>query len=173
MEKNIEEKNIEQKNIIENNIVEKNYWHIQMHLPNEQSGISIDSIKMLEEKEPVIGINEWDNIQFKNFKNENGMGLKVGDIILVREVQMILALCEVTGDSFRNGILERKYKHTHYRHVRVLEFYQGYEIFPQPQGVLSKLSTHKTKAYKFVDSWYKKLYPTPEQEISQEQKSEE
>lgn len=144
---------------MEKNIEEKNYWHIQMHLPDGQDGQSIDSIQMLDQAKPIIGMVEWDNVQFRNFKDETGTGLKVGDIILVREVQMILALCEVTGESFRDVTLERKYKHTHYREIKVLDRYQGFEIFPQPQGILSKLSTHKTKAYKFVDKWYKKLNP--------------
>ena len=144
--------------------MEKNYWHIQMQLPNGVSGGSIDSIKMLEGKAPIIGIVKWDNIQFKNFIDEKGNGLKIGDIILVREVQMILALCEVTGENFRDGALEKKYKHTNFRHVKVLDWYQSYEIFPQPQGTLSKLSAHKTKAYKFVDNWYKKLYPITEEQ---------
>lgn len=144
-----------------------------MHLPDGQESQSIDSIRMIDEAKPVIGMVEWDNVQFRNFKDVNGTGLKVGDIILVREVQMILALCEVTGECFRDGQLERKYKHTHFREVKVLDRYQGYEIFPQPQGLLSKLSTHKTKAYKFVDNWYKKLYPPTEEQISEEQAPEE
>lgn len=144
-----------------------------MHLPDGQEGDSIDSIRMIDEAKPVIGMVDWDNVQFRNFKDVNGTGLKVGDIILVREVQLILALCEVTGECFRDGQLERKYKHTHFREVKVLDRYLGYEIFPQPQGLLSKLSTHKTKAYKFVDKWYKKLYPPTEEQISEEQAPEE
>lgn len=150
---------MENKNIVEDNIIEKNYWHIQMQYPNGERGLIIDSIKMLEDKNPIIAMMEMDNTQFKNFKNEDGTGLRVGDIILIREEDMILALCEIKGECFQDPVLTKKYRHWNFRYVRILDWYQGYEKFPQPQGILSKLSTRKTKSYKFVDNWYKKLNP--------------
>lgn len=133
------------------------YWHIQMFLPEGRKGDSIESIKMLQEPQPVIGTGEWDNIQCHNFKNSANGGLTIGDIILVREGGKPLALCQITSDSFDDAELESKYVNRHYRRVKVLEYYNGTSLFPQPQGTLQKLIDKNTSSWKFINNWYKQI----------------
>ena len=76
--------------------MKRRYWHIQMHLPDGREGVQIDSEKMLRETTPVIGTGEWPHKQCTDFKNV----MAIGDIVLVREGQRALALCEVIGNNF-------------------------------------------------------------------------
>lgn len=133
------------------------YWHIQMFLPEGRNGDSIESIKMLQEPQPVIGTGEWDDLQCRYFKSPANGGLNIGDIILVREGSKPLALCQITSDSFNDAELESKYINRHYRRVQVLEYYKGHNIFPQPQGTLQKLKDKNTPSWKFIDNWYEQI----------------
>ncbi|MBP1615627.1 MAG: putative McrBC restriction endonuclease system, McrB subunit [Bacteroidetes bacterium] len=133
------------------------YWHIQMFLPEGRDGIHIDSLKMLQEPQPVIGTGEWDDLQCKYFKNAVNGGLAIGDIVLVREGAKPLALCKVKSDSFISDELAEKYINQHYRYVDVLEFYTGKGSFPQPQGTLQKLINSYTDSWKFINNWYKQI----------------
>lgn len=133
------------------------YWHIQMFLPEGRDGDSIESIKMLQESQPVIGTGEWDDLQCRYFKSSDNGGLNIGDIILVREGGKPLALCRVKSNSFTNKELEAKYINRHYRYVDVLDFYNGKEFFPQPQGTLQRLINNNTDSWKFINNWYKQI----------------
>jgi 5-methylcytosine-specific restriction protein B len=133
------------------------YWHIQMFLPEGRDGDSIESIKMLQESQPVIGTGEWDDLQCRYFKSSDNGGLNIGDIILVREGSKPLALCRVKSNSFTNKELEAKYINRHYRYVDVLDFYNGKEFFPQPQGTLQRLISNNTDSWKFINNWYKQI----------------
>lgn len=133
------------------------YWHIQMFLPEGRDGDSIESIKMLQEPQPVIGTGEWDDLQCRYFKSSANGGLNIGDIVLVREGSKPLALCQITSDSFNDAELESKYINRHYRRVKVLEYYKGHNTFPQPQGTLQKLRDKNTPSWKFIDNWYKQI----------------
>ncbi|WP_052252167.1 McrB family protein [Kaistella solincola] len=99
-----------------------NYWHIQMNQPWGRNSIKIDPVAMLRETVPVIGTGNWDDEQCRNFTDEKGTGMKVGDIVMVRDGKDPIALCEVYSESFRDSVLEAKYKNQNYRHVKVLSF---------------------------------------------------
>lgn len=72
-----------------------NYWHIQMNQPLGRKKLKIDSAKMLKENQPVIGTGEWDDYQCKNFKGVNKNGIKLNDIVLVRDGKNPIALCQL------------------------------------------------------------------------------
>ncbi len=133
------------------------YWHIQMFKPYGDDGDSIDSIKMLQEPKAVIGTGEWANEQCYNFKNSNGRGLQIGDIILVREGGRPLALCRVRSGCFTNHELESKYFHKNYRYVDVLGFYNGKYVFPQTRMTLQRLISPETDSWVFINTWYKQI----------------
>lgn len=137
--------------------MESVYWHIQMCLPEGYDGDSIESIKMLQEPHPVIGTGEWDHLQCRNFKNSDGSGLQIDDVILVREGAKPLALCKVKSDSFTDKELEDKYINRNYRYVDVLDFYNGKDFFPQPRGTLQKLKNKNTVSWKFINNWHKQI----------------
>jgi 5-methylcytosine-specific restriction enzyme B len=131
-----------------------NFWHIQMNQPEGREGDKIESIKMLQEPKPIIGISEWDNKQCENFKTE----LHKNDIVLVREGQKIIALCEVISDNFQDDKLEKKYVFTNFKYVKVLEFYKGNDNFPQTQGTLVRLENErKTNSWKLINNWYNRI----------------
>lgn len=100
-----------------------NYWHIQMNQPWGRNNIVINSKDMLLETPSVIGTGEWDDYQCRNFTDQNGDGMKIGDIVLVREGSQPIALCKVTSHSYKNEPLQLKYKNENYRSVKVLSFF--------------------------------------------------
>lgn len=126
-----------------------------MNLPEGDGGTVLDSKLMLMESTPVIGTGDWDNYQCKHFKNIDSKGMKNGDIVLVREGQTPLALCEVNGDNFNDPKLASKYLHTNYRHVNILKQYDGAGLFPQPRGTLQRLLKSTGSSWKFIDKLYK------------------
>jgi len=132
-----------------------NYWHIQMLYPNGPKNPRINSIEMLQENLPIIGTGEWEDTQCRNFKDENA-GMKIGDIVLVREGITPLALCKIIGENFRDNNLTQKYKHINFRKVKILEFYNGVPACPRikAQGTLS-ISYNKNKlTWQFIDNWF-------------------
>ena len=128
------------------------YWHIQMYKPEGKGGIEIDSMKMLQEPNPVIGTGEWDAldcIQFKDVEN--------GTIVFVREGNKALALCEIIDEAFRSNELENKYYNTNYKHVKILAWAKDYK---QPRPQLFSQGTFKsckssTEQYHYIDEWLK------------------
>lgn len=133
------------------------YWHIQMHLPDGRNQGTIESIKMLQEPNPVIGTGEWDDFQCRNFKSSGDGRINIGDIILVREGSKPLALCMIKSDSFVSKELEEKYININYRYVDVLDFYNGTDSFLQAQGTLQKLTNKNTDSWKFINNWYRQI----------------
>lgn len=132
------------------------YWHIQMNQPWGRNVDKIDSSQMLKLEEPIIGTGEWNDIQCRYFKGgENG--LQVGDIILVREGSVPLALCKVIGPNFTDKKLTEQFVNVNFRRVKVLDWYRGGQSFPQPQGTLERLYNNQTRSWKFIDSWYKNI----------------
>lgn len=129
------------------------HWHLQMLKPyGSKSPVRTDARKMLSEPKPIIGTGEWtdEKNQCKNFKS-----VPNGTIVLVREGQRAIALCEVLDDNFKDEALEAKYYHCNFRHVRVL---QWAEDFRQPDKRLFSQSTfmsckEKTAQYKYIQDW--------------------
>ncbi|MBL0146079.1 MAG: hypothetical protein IPP48_10170 [Chitinophagaceae bacterium] len=120
------------------------FWHIQMYLPHGRGNTQIDSIKMLQEHQPVIGTGDWEDIQCYYFKNDNGSGLLQYDIVLVREGSKPIALCKVLDkEAYQDKTLTEKYLNEWYRNVEVLQFINSTESFPQPQGTLQHLKIYK------------------------------
>lgn len=117
-----------------------------------KSSVRTDARQMLREPAPIIGTGEWTDKknQCKNFKS-----VPIGTIVLVREGQRAIALCEVLDDNFKDEALEAKYYHCNFRHVRVL---QWVEDFRQPDKRLFSQSTfmsckEKTAQYKYIQDW--------------------
>lgn len=131
------------------------YWHIQMNQPEGRNGITINSREMLEEAVPIIGTGEWEDHQCYQFKNTIGSGMKIGDIVVVREGETVLALCKVTSDVFQDDELFERYQNANLRKVEVIDWYTGGKPFPQPQGTLQRLVNRQTRSWKFVHNWYR------------------
>lgn len=140
------------------------YWHIQMFLPQGAKGVKIDSSLMLKESTPVIGTMDYDDLQCKYFKGEQD-GLKIGDIILVREGAHPIALCKITGDYFQSDELKEKYINDWFREVQVLDWADENErngLFRQ--GTLVKLhKTSNTPSWNYINNWYIKTLLKMEQ----------
>jgi Cdc6-like AAA superfamily ATPase len=134
------------------------YWHIQMFLPEGKGGTVINSIEMLEEDEPVIGTGEWEDLQCDHFKGENN-GIQIGDIVMVREGNRPLALCEVTSDCFEDEELEKKHINKLYRNVKVLDWNTTDKISSLfTQGTLKILyKSSNTPSWNYINNWYKKV----------------
>ena len=133
------------------------YWHIQMHLPaGRQSDLKIDPRKMLQLERPVIGSAIWDDAQSKQFQGENN-GLKVNDVILVREGQRPIALCKVESDVFPDDNLSTLFHHNVFRYVSILQWVDSEEPFPQPQGTLERLINSSTASWKYINTLYTKI----------------
>lgn len=134
------------------------YWHIQMFLPEGKGGVTIDSIQMLKEAQPIIGTGEWNDLQCKYFKGERN-GLSVGDIIMVREGSRPLALCKIIGDCFHDDNLTGKYINYWFRNVEVLDWADPNEwnsLFSQ--GTLKILYKHsETDSWHYINDWYKQI----------------
>ena len=126
------------------------YWHIQMHMPYGRNDVVIDSKKMLEAPNPIIGTGEWDNYQCRNFKS-----LPIGSLILVRKGNSAIALCQIIGECFQDKILTKKYLHANFIRVRVLDWAENYH---QPEPSLFSTGTMnscnpRTKQYKYLYQW--------------------
>ncbi len=135
------------------------YWHLQMHLPEgRKDPIGFDSSLMLKEPNPVIGTGEWDNIQCRYFKGEQG-GLRLSSIVMVRRGNEPLALVKVTSDYFTDELLETKYINHFYRYVEVLDWNterKTSSLFSQ--GTLSLLyEDRNTPSWNFINDWYQKV----------------
>ena len=130
------------------------YWHIQMNQPWGRAGEKIDSSQLLKENPPIIGTGDWDNYQCDNFRGGD-KGLKEGDIILVREGSIPLALCRVISDCYEDDNLSQKYGQEFFRKVEILNWYEGDFRFPQAQKTLERLLNKKTESYQFIDKYYK------------------
>src|SRR5689334_12904046 len=134
------------------------YWHLQMHLPAGRDGkTEIDSRKMLLESKPVIGTGEWDDIQCRYFKGEQG-GLEQGSIVMVRKGNEPIALVKVTSDYFTDEELENKYINHLYRYVEVLDWNEtGRTSSLFSQGTLKVLyESADTDSWHYINDWYQK-----------------
>lgn len=133
------------------------YWHIQMYKPlGNKNKARIDSKKMLEREESVIGTGEWDHHQCKNFK-----AIEKGSIVLVREGNEAIALCQIISDNFTDRELTDEFLHKNFRRVKILAWAKDYK---QPSN--SKLFTQKTfsscsygtgQQYEYINNWLKHI----------------
>lgn len=128
------------------------FWHLQMHLPEGKGGIKIKSKDMLSEPTPIIGTGEWSSKQCTDFKET----MSIGDIVMVREGNKAIALCQVESDNFYDSALEEKYINVNYRKVRILDWAKKRQPENQlfSQGTLSPCASKDTRQYKFISNWY-------------------
>ena len=84
-----------------------------------EKGTRINSMRMLEEQQPVIGTGERKDKykQCEKFKR-----VPVGSIVLVREGKRALALCKIIGVNYTSEELKAKYGNINYRDVEILGF---------------------------------------------------
>ena len=143
------------------------YWHIQMNQPSGRQGYKIDSSQLLKESPSIIGTGNWASYQCDNFKGGD-KGLKIGDIILVREGSTPLALCRVISDCYEDDNLTNKYGQEFFRKVEILDWYKGNFYFPQTQKTLERLLNKETESFQFIDRYYKQILKTLEMKILQE-----
>ena len=143
------------------------YWHIQMNQPSGRQGHKIDSSQLLKESPSIIGTGDWGSYQCDNFKGGD-KGLKIGDIILVREGSTPLALCRVMSDCYKDDNLTNKYGQEFFRNVEILDWYKGDFYFPQTQKTLERLLNKETDSFQFIDRYYKQILKTLEMKILQE-----
>ena len=133
------------------------YWHIQMYKPyGKEDETRVDSKKMLEREEPFIGTTEWDSYQCKNFKT-----IEKGSIVLVREGNEAIALCQIISDNFTDRELTDEFLHKNFRRVKILAWAKDYK---QPSN--SKLFTQRTfsscsygtgQQYEYINNWLKHI----------------
>ena len=138
------------------------YWHIQMHLPKGRNkNVRINSRDMLQEETPVIGTGEWPDKQCYDFKNV----MAIGDIVLVREGQKAIALCEIISDNYVDTALAEKFININYRKVKVLQWETDYIQPPKrlfSQGALSQCVSPKTDQYHYIHQWHQLVMKTKE-----------
>ncbi|WP_298766711.1 AAA family ATPase [uncultured Alloprevotella sp.] len=132
------------------------YWHIQMNKPyGKEDEARVDSKKMLEREEPFIGTTEWDNYQCDNFKT-----IEKGNIVLVREGNEAIALCQIISDNFTDRELTDEFLHENFRRVNILAWAKDYK---QPsnsrlftQGTFSSCR-YGTGQYEYINHWLKHI----------------
>ena len=128
------------------------YWHIQMYKPyGKEDETRVDSKKMLEREEPFIGTTEWDSYQCKNFKT-----IEKGSIVLVREGNEAIALCQIISDNFTDRELTDEFLQKNFRRVKILAWAKDYK---QPsnsrlftQGTFSSCG-YRTEQYEYINNW--------------------
>ena len=132
------------------------YWHIQMYKPyGKEDETRVDSKKMLEREEPFIGSTEWDSDQCKNFKR-----MEKGSIVLVREGNEAIALCQIISDNFTDRELTDEFLQKNFRRVKILAWAKDYK---QPsnsrlftQGTFSSCG-YRTEQYEYINNWLKHI----------------
>ena len=135
---------------------QKKYWHIQMYKPyGNEDEARVDYKKMLEREEPFIGTREWDNYQCEEFK-----AIEKGSIVLVREGNKAIALCEIISDNFTDRELTDEFLHENFRRVNILAWAKDYK---QPsnyrlftQGTFSSCG-YWTEQYEYINNWLKHI----------------
>jgi len=131
---------------------EPNFWHIQLN-----PGESLGRQKILEilEKTGLIGLTlEEKDPSWRNFKNK----MQIGDIVLVRDGMIPIALVEVTGDwsheRFPNDSLDWFEDR---RSVKILEIAElDAPRFPKAMGTLGAL-INRTPSREMVENWYRAI----------------
>ncbi len=132
------------------------YWHIQMYKPyGKEDETRVDSKKMLEREEPFIGTTEWDSYQCKNFKT-----IEKGSIVLVREGNEAIALCQIISDNFTDRELTDEFLQKNFRRVKILAWAKDYKQPSNPrlftQGTFYSCR-YGTEQYEYINNWLKHI----------------
>lgn len=130
-----------------------------MNQPEGREGEKIPPQALLQHNPPLIGIAQWDSSQCENFTGQATDGMKVGDIVLVRQGRQAIALCEILSDSFQDEELTQTFKHQHFRRVKMLQSSE-FPPFTMSQGTLGRLNRTDTKSYLYIDSLYQQCTTT-------------
>jgi ABC-type dipeptide/oligopeptide/nickel transport system ATPase subunit len=132
---------------------DRTYWHMQMHPNNIRWGKEDD---ILEKN--IIGIGDWNDkkttSQIENFKS-----IRKGDIVLVRRGATPLALVEVKSEEIELGDGIEGNDWIYYKH-NIERLDDTIKVKSMPKfspylGTLQKLTRKTTKAYIYIDNWYK------------------
>ena len=127
------------------------YWHLQMHLPWGRNEEEIDPFKLLNHSPSLIGIHEWEDKQYHDFKD-----LEEGSIVMVRKGNQPIALCKIISKPYKDKKLEATYLHTDYRDVKVLGWAKDYPI-ETPSNLFSqgtfKPCNDTTQQFKYINDW--------------------
>lgn len=132
------------------------YWQLQINQPSMKNRSKMDSSELLKIKAPIIGIEDWESSQCDNFKGGE-RGLKIGDIVLIRNGRFPLALCKIKSNCYRNSILTHKYGLTFFRQVEILDWYENVFYLPYTEIILEEISDKNTGAWQFINNYYKKI----------------
>lgn len=130
------------------------YWHLQMHLPEGRGGEEINPLDMLEDSTcPFIGIHKWEDKQYYDF-----LELKIGTIVMVRNGNNPIALCQITSDAYKDDNFKAQFFHTDYRDVKILGWAKDYPVKTAAslfsQGTFKSCSD-TTSQFKYIDTWLK------------------
>ncbi|MFC2073765.1 AAA family ATPase [Campylobacterota bacterium] len=125
-----------------------NYWHMQLE-PGENR-LGADKVKEIIQNN-IIGMGTWD--EKSNQQNDFQKRMQIGDVVLIKSGQDVIALTKVVGDYYEKD--DQDFWFNRRRAVDVLEIADETKPdFPQPMGTLNIASGKNTETYKYIDSWY-------------------
>jgi len=128
------------------------YWHMQLH-PKDVDDWHQEK-KLLEEKK-VIGIDDSENAQSKQFKDM----MRENDIVLIKHRQQPVALVSVDGEYQKNENQDDLNWFKFQRKIEILDFFDSSKEldFKLPAARLSKSVDKNSDTFRFIDSWYKQI----------------
>lgn len=132
------------------------YWHMQLH-PND---LEWKREKELLETKNLIGLGLTDSEQaYKDFQL-----MKKDDIVLIKHGANPIALVKVKDDQVEDigkNDFSRIDWFKYRRKIEVLDYAinHRFDNFPQPRGTLQKSITPSSVTYRYINNWYKILFP--------------
>ncbi|QEN03311.1 AAA family ATPase [Thiospirochaeta perfilievii] len=125
-----------------------NYWHMQIH-PNEQG--SVNEKEVLSEL-GIIGLGD-DKTEVEFFEET----MKIGDIVAIKRGGKLIALTEVTSDSYYEEDNSDIWFNLR-RNVKVLDWNNNPNlILPDPRGTLKRCGNYDAPTSKIIINWHKEL----------------
>jgi 5-methylcytosine-specific restriction protein B len=127
-----------------------NYWHMQLEPGDDKLGYTKVKEILIHN---IIGMGTWD--EKSSQQNDFQKRMNIGDIVLIKSGQTVIALVQITSDYFEND--NDNFWFNRRRGVKILELLEEpKKDFPQPMGTLNIASNKNTDTYKYIDSWYKR-----------------
>jgi len=126
-----------------------NYWHMQLE-PGHNS-LGVDKVKEIVNQN-IIGMGTWEEKLNQQIDFQKRM--QIGDVVLIKCGQDVVALVKVTSNYFENN--NDDFWFNKRRGIKVLDINIGSRsVFPQPMGTLNIASDKKTPTFQYIDTWYK------------------